>query len=106
MRILAAVDLTDKPEQVVQQAVPWAERLGATLHLGYVSEWSTEGLAAPTQPTPELSRIWRTWEANASDEHARLDALLATVPEALRREAIFRGGRAVDVLPELSNRSD
>ena len=66
--MLVAVDVSDRGEAVVDQVVPWARRFGARMDLVFSSEWSTEGLPAPTWTSDELDRIWAHWKQEAEVE--------------------------------------
>jgi nucleotide-binding universal stress UspA family protein len=106
MRILVAVDVHDRAEQVVAHAIPWGRRLGARLDVAFVSEWSTEGLPRPPFPTDELDRLWGDWAQRADQERVLLNEVGDRVPEDLRGAVLFHGGRPVDVLPDLAQGYD
>lgn len=75
MKVMAAVDIADKSDQVVQAAARWAAKLGASLDLVYA----------------------------ASDIEGARDRLLVlrqdNIPEAIRGEARVLQGRPLDILP-------
>jgi nucleotide-binding universal stress UspA family protein len=96
--MLAAVDVHEPMDPVVDRIVPWARRLGATLDLCFASQWSTEGLPAPSQRTDELDRLWTEWAKRAEVERARLEAQLLRVPEDVRGRARLLSGPPAAVL--------
>ncbi len=104
--MLVAVDVNDRGEAVVDQVVPWARRLGATLDLVFASEWATEGLPAPTWTSDELDRIWAHWRQEADVERGKLDLLLQRIPQELRGSARMLAGHAIDVLPDAATGYD
>jgi nucleotide-binding universal stress UspA family protein len=106
MRILVAVDVHDRPEQVVAHAIPWARRLGGRIFLVFVSEWSTEGLPPPPFPTEELAKLWASWNERAEIERRLLDAVVSKIPQDVRGDVWFRGGRPVEVLRDLASEYD
>lgn len=106
MRLLVAVDVNDRGEAVIDQVVPWARRLGGKVDLVFASEWSTEGLPAPTWTSDELDRIWAHWRQEADVERQKLNALCQRLPEDVRGEARMVAGHAVDVLPDAASGYD
>lgn len=100
--MVAAVDVNDRPGDVVEHAVVWARRFGMRLDLAFASEWSTEGLPPPPYPTDEILAIRREWERRAGHERQALERMLDEVPPEQRGTARVIPGRAVHVLPELS----
>ncbi|MEZ4238823.1 MAG: universal stress protein [Myxococcota bacterium] len=108
MRLVAAVDVSggEGGAAVVEQAVPWAQRLRGTLDLAYASEWSTEGLPAPIAPTDQLDALWVDWQLRADAERRQLVALQKSVPEAVRGAERFVTGRPVDALPDVAEAYD
>lgn len=104
--MLVAVDVSDRGEAVVDQVVPWARRFGARVDLVFSSEWSTEGLPAPTWTSDELDRIWAHWKQEADVERQRLSVLRDRLPEDVRGEARMLAGHAVDTLPDVAEGYD
>ncbi len=91
MRAMIAVDIYDHPEPLIDQAVDWAERIGAQLDLVYASE--AHGLV-PADPRDDAA-----WARERNGEAHRLDALLAAMPTSVRGAARLLVGRPLDVLP-------
>lgn len=106
MRLVAAIDVEEGGQAVVDHAVAWARRFGGTVDLAYASEWSTEGLPPPTAPTDALDELWRAWEERAAEDRRRLVVFELTVPQEVRGAERFVSGRPVDVLPDLATQYD
>jgi nucleotide-binding universal stress UspA family protein len=106
VRILAAVDVHDQPEPVVDRIVPWAQRLGATVDLCYASQWSTEGLPRPPNPGDELDLLWGEWAKRAEVERTQLRALLARLPDGVRGADRLLAGPPGDVLADAAQGYD
>lgn len=106
MRVLAAIDVHDDARAVLDAAVPWTRRFAGTLDVGFASEWSTEGLPEPPQPTDQLDQLWREWNHHAEQEREMLDQVWATVPADVRGRAHLWAGRAVEVLPDVASAYD
>ncbi len=102
MRILAAVDVHDQAESVVDRVAPWALRLGAQVDLCHASQWSTEGLPRPPNPGDELDRLWAEWAGRADAERARLSSLAARLPPEVRGAARLIAGPPADALRDAS----
>lgn len=100
MRLVAAIDVHDKGEAVIAQAIPWAKRFHGTLDLLFASEWSTEGLPMPAVRSDELDALWFSWGERADEEKKKLSLLLEGVPADVRGHARILTGRPVDVLPD------
>ena len=93
-RLLAPVDIHDRGEDVVDLAVPWAQRLDAELDLLYV-----EGMAASEVfiTDPSIRRLFRQEvEALHKTERASLDELMGRIPEENRGTAHLISGRPAD----------
>ncbi|MFT4624314.1 MAG: nucleotide-binding universal stress UspA family protein [Myxococcota bacterium] len=97
--MLIAVDVHDRPDDVLRAALPWARTFKRRVDLAFASEWSTEDVTPP-HPTPELEARIAEWSALAAGERVALDELVARVPEAYRGRGVFLSGRAIDVLPD------
>lgn len=100
MRLVAAVDIHDKADEVIAIASPWAKRFHGTLDLLFASEWSTEGLPPPALRSDELDALWASWEERASEERRALVARLEALPEDIRGYARVLSGRPADVIPD------
>ncbi len=75
MRILISVDLRDEYQECIRIAVPWAERLGATADLVYVSRSST-----------------------TERDLKRLEGLMGFLPRASQGEAVLITGTPGEAL--------
>ncbi len=106
MRILAAVDVHEGAQAVLDAAVPWARRLKGKLDVGFASEWSTAGLPEPPQPSDQLDQLWREWNDHADEERRLLDQVWGAVPSDVRGRSQFWAGRAVEVLPDVASGYD
>jgi nucleotide-binding universal stress UspA family protein len=82
MRILLAVDLEDEPEVLIERAVSFVSRLGATLHLAYADEFSAMARASgnPWLDAP----LHREWQRMIDEDRAELAKLLEKIPAAHR----------------------
>jgi len=94
MRVMLAVHLHEGAEHLVGEAVRWAERLSATLDLAFVDEYE-HNLYLVDDPGVR-SVLDEQWERVHEEAQSKLDALLASVPEAVRGRALFLTGRAAD----------
>lgn len=103
MRLLLAVDINhDNPERVVNEAVLWAQRLGAHIDLGFVGlrAWAL-GAAAD----PEVKALIEREAARVREtEQARLDTLLKTIPREYRGKATVLEGDPIEALVEASRK--
>lgn len=102
--MLVAVDLTEGAEQLVEQAVTWASRLSATVDLAYVDEHAYNIYLV--QDPAVRGVLDREWSKIREHQTARMQELLAKVPEAARGEAIVLTGRAADELVAVGNTRD
>lgn len=101
MRLLLAVDI-DTPHSLalVNEAVLWAQRTGATLDLAHVG---AAGWALGTAADPEVRRlIEREVEKVHAAEAARLEELLERVPREYRGTCSLLHGDPVQVLVDAS----
>jgi len=89
MRLLAAVDIRDHANTVLDTARSFAEATGSTLDLVYASA--------------ELARIPMDqddmWAGQRSDERRSLEALRDSLPEHMRGTARVLVGKPAEVLP-------
>jgi nucleotide-binding universal stress UspA family protein len=106
VRILAAVDVHDRAESMLDRIVPWAQRLGATVDLCYASQWSTEGLPRPPDPGDELDLLWGEWAKRADAERTQLEALTKRLPDGVRGAARLLAGPPTDVLSDAAQGYD
>lgn len=100
MRLLAAVDLTESHDATFREAVRWAERLGGKVDLAFVE---TPLVVIPFATDPVMAAALSA----ESQQHTqglrdRLDLEIATLPEAIRGNAIYRKGQPVEELLGLS----
>lgn len=92
MNLLLALDIHDGADEVLEQAVAWARTLDATLDVAYVDEYDHYTYAmseAALQPVLD-----KQWVKVREDNKARLDALVASIPEAHRGKSLMLFGRA------------
>lgn len=98
MKFLLAVDLHSTPEAVVATAADWAQRMGATLDLLHADE--TPVIAGYIHD-PVIRDIATAEQDRMMSAHReRLDALLATVPAALRGQAILLRGNPATLISD------
>jgi nucleotide-binding universal stress UspA family protein len=90
MRLLMAVDLNDHAEELVTQGAAWARRLGGILDLIYVDD------VYLVQDPAIRSVLVAQWTQIRKEQDQRLAGLLATLPEDLRGEILYRSGSAPD----------
>lgn len=98
MRILAAVDIREQPELVLDRVVPWARRFGGTVDVCYASRWSTEGLARLPDPGDESDLLWGEWAKRARADRAELEALAGRLPDDVRGVARTLAGPPTEVI--------
>jgi nucleotide-binding universal stress UspA family protein len=101
---MLAVHLHEGAEDVVAEAVRWAERLSATLDLAFVDEYQYN-LYLVDDPGVR-SVLDEQWSRVHDEAKAKLDALVATVPESVRGEARFLEGRAAEEIVEAGRTAD
>lgn len=99
MKLVLAIDLHGgDPEGLVERAVPWAARLGATLDLVWVDPF---GNWKPFTLDAALARqLQREVDAARQRDLERLRALLARVPPSHRGEARALSGEPAVAIPE------
>lgn len=80
MDILVAVDLNDRPGEVLAHARVWGGRLGARLHLRAVVDTLVpdDGVGLAFDPDPEAE-----WQRMLPAEHAKLSEVAASLPAEL-----------------------
>jgi nucleotide-binding universal stress UspA family protein len=104
MRALLALDLRDHPEAVLLDAARWAERLDARLDLLWVDD-TPAGAAFVTDPTL-AAVVTREAERHQQHHRDRLDALLASLPRAVRGVALVGAGDPAEAVAELASGHD
>jgi nucleotide-binding universal stress UspA family protein len=92
MRVMLAVHLHEGAEELVSEAVRWAQRMQATLDLLFVDEYQYN-LYLVDDPAVRTV-LDEQWSKVHDEAQARLHALVAAVPEAIRGEALFVSGQA------------
>ena len=101
MRLLLAVDIhSTNPGRLVNEAVLWAQRTGATLDLAHVGrgDWSVGTAAAP-----EVKALLAREMARAQEgEQARLESLRESIPEEHRGTATVLRGHPIEALVQAS----
>jgi len=104
MRALVAVDLTARPEDAVQQAAVWAQRVGASLDLVYVDEIAALAtyMADPAMTAVIVREQPRLHEARM----ARLNALLEGLPPTLRGQVRVLVGSPAEAVVEAAEAFD
>ena len=92
MRILAALDLSDRPEAVLSTARSFAEATGGSLDLVYAS---ADLAKLPMDPDAQ-------WTQRRAAERQALEGLRDSLPEAIRGTAMVLVGTATEVLPPVT----
>jgi len=92
MRILAALDLNDRPETVLATARNFTEATGGTLDLVYAS---SELAKIPMDPDAQ-------WTNRRAAERKALEDLRDGLPEAIRGSAMVLVGSPTEVLPPVT----
>jgi len=105
MKVLVAVDITDPIcDQVIDQALPWVQRMSATVDLVYVIEYAD---VHPYIRDPQMrDLVAKEWQKIGQAENERLVQLLNRFPQELRGEIQIRRGRTAQVMVELSSEVD
>lgn len=104
MRVMLAVHLHEGADALVAEAVRWAERLSATLDLAFVDEYQYN-LYLVDDPGVRAV-LDEQWERVHQEAQAKLDRLVALVPEPVRGQARFLTGRAAEQIVEASDDAD
>lgn len=92
MRLLLAVDINDRAEELLAIGRDWAERLGAKLDVVYVDQHSYDVYLVQDPTVRTL--IDKEWKNIRDTERERLHALVDSLPEAHRGDATILVGRA------------
>ncbi len=99
-KILVAVDINARnQDKVVEYASSWATTLGCQLDAVYAVAESIPHIKEATV----RRRAEREWLAAHQSESDKVSAILASVPEAIRGEAILRRGQPEAVLVNMSS---
>ena len=100
MRALLALDMYEKTEEPIAQAVGWALRMGATLDLVTASEmlWNGNELFGST----ENSALAIEWERRSESLKRTLERRLPEIPERIRGTARVIEGAAASALIDAS----
>jgi nucleotide-binding universal stress UspA family protein len=98
MRLLLAVDLNDRADELLAIGRQWAERLSARLDVAYVDQHSYDVYLVQDPSVRTL--IDREWTQIRESERHRLGALVASLPEQVRGEAVILLGRAAEQIVE------
>lgn len=104
MRLLVAVDLNDAGNEVLATARSWAERLSATLDVLYVDEHAYNVYLV--QDPAIRTVLDREWGKIQDEQKQRLKDLVATLPEAVRGEALLVNGRASEEILTAASQRD
>lgn len=104
MRALVAVDLREASESLIDRAIVWAERLGASLHVRTIS--TLLGEAEAVAGSIETAFVAQEWDRLKRWESARVDALAQRVPKDFRGTVGVLEGSAWQNLVDLSGAYD
>lgn len=105
MKLLAAIDLHDNPESMVDEATRWAERTGGTLSLLFVEElgeaWAT-GVSDPT-----VLSLLEVERASLRKVHRdRIAELTERIPADFRGAPLVKDGVAWRAIADASEQTD
>ncbi|MCB9675335.1 MAG: universal stress protein [Alphaproteobacteria bacterium] len=104
MRMLLALDVNDEAGPLIETAVKWCERLGATLDLAYAETYPF-GLSVADDPTL-YAEFERQWEIVQQKHGEAAKAALQRVPEGVRGRVHGLVGAPDDALVERSGEYD
>lgn len=104
MRVLLAIDVHDRADEVLAEAGRWAERMGAKLDLAYVDEYRYNLYLV--QDPAVRTVLDDQWAHIRDDNHARLQQLRDSLPESIRGEASYLSGRAVEQIVDAARTRD
>jgi nucleotide-binding universal stress UspA family protein len=105
MKTVYAVDLQhDAARDTVAEAAEWAGHFGATLDLLFVDGY--EQAAHLIRDAEVYQVVVSQWAGVQRAHRAELEALLASVPEAVRGRALYRDGTPRDVIQRLATDYD
>jgi universal stress protein A len=104
MRMLVALDLNDAANDVLGMARTWAERMSARLDVLYVDEHAYNAYLVQD---PAISAVLdREWGKIRETQEARLQELVATLPEGVRGEGKLVTGRAWEEIVNAAKERD
>ncbi len=104
MRVLLPVDLTERAREVVDLAIPWAERLGGVIDLLYVDETA---IPLPHVKDAAVQKILEAqWNASRRSSEAQLEALRERLPASSRRHVRLGSGPAGAAIIDLAPHFD
>jgi nucleotide-binding universal stress UspA family protein len=104
MRILLPVDLSDRSREVVDLAIPWAERLHGVVDLLYVDETA---IPLPHVRDPKVQKVLdEQWNAARQAQQAQLEALRERFPAESRRHVRLGSGPAAAAILDLASHFD
>ena len=90
MRLLAAVDVREGAEQVVEEVGRWADALGAVVDLAFIEEYGST--AALIRDPAIRSLVEKEWVHLRSRHVEQVGKLLGELPEACRGRCIVLAG--------------
>jgi nucleotide-binding universal stress UspA family protein len=104
MRLLLAVDLNDRAEELLALGRQWAERLSAKLDVAYVDQHSYDVYLVQDPSVRTL--IDREWSQIRDAERQRLTALVMSLPDPVRGEGVILLGKAAEQIVEAGSTRD
>lgn len=105
MRLLAGIDIHERPDTFLRVLLPWAERFGATVDLVYASPYKPDDVKTIDASAALLDQVDR-WRRTQTDEREELARLRCEIPEARRGKALLLPGRALEILPDATKGYD
>lgn len=100
MRVLATVDVHDRPGAVLATAVAFARHWGGKVDAGFASEWAPPPRPFGLDLTPEQHRLWKSWNDELAVERDLLEQVGHAIPEDVRGETHLWPGAPLQVLPD------
>jgi nucleotide-binding universal stress UspA family protein len=96
MKCLLAVHLHERAEELLEQGVAWAQRMGATLDVAYVDEYNYDLMLIDD---PSVRTVLdHQWAEVRQRQAQRLAELVASIPAEQRGEGLALAGRPADEL--------
>lgn len=105
MKLLAGVDIHERPDAFMRALLPWARRLGARVDLVYASPYKPDDVKTEGATPALLDQVDR-WRQTQTDEGEELERIRCTLPDAHRGQARLLPGRALEVLPAVTQGYD
>jgi nucleotide-binding universal stress UspA family protein len=102
MKILAAVDVHEPMGPVLERIVPWAQRLGVVVDLGFASKWPTDSFPVGHPAGDELDRLFAEWRQRAAAEQTLLADALQLLPVEVRGVARVFAGPVPEVIHDVA----